>query len=217
MTMKAEANGTITLINDERSGLICNSISSNYIGDYATATVTSTISDIINTVTKKPEVGLDQRSSLNVGPRQISAYYYKDGCRTDEKNLIPTIKSIEVFNNKTVKITFVNGSVQTSTVQNGDTFSLEDGLLRCMAKEMIGKEGSAILNKLVAYAVKTYNNAEAEKKKKTEEEEKKRITSEKNYKKAKAHWAKKRAAERENRIQEMAEAILRAKELEKNV
>ena len=71
-------------------------------------------------------------------------------------------------------------------------FSLENGILYCIVKEMIGKEGSAILNKLVAYAVKTYNDAEADKKKKAEEDEKKRIASEKNYKKAlnksTGHW-----------------------------
>lgn len=216
MTLKTNTDGTYTLTYDGNYNLNCDSIISS---NYATTTSYNTLNEIINIATKKPEdkkpeVRLDQRSSLNVGPRQVSAYYYKDGFRTDEKVLIPTIKSIEVFDKKTVKVTFVNGSVQTSTVQKGDTFSLEDGLLRCITKEMIGKEGSAILNKLVAYAVKTYNNAEADKKKKAEEEEKKRITSEKNYKKAKAHWAKKRVMERENRIQELAEAIARAKKIE---
>lgn len=215
MTIKTNTDGTYTLTYDGNYNLNYDGITSS---NYATTTSYNTLNEIINTgikkpEDKKPEVRLDQRSSLNVGPRQVSAYYYEDGFRTDEKVLIPTIKSIEVFNEKTVKVTFVNGSVQTSTVQKGDTFSLEDGLLRCIAKEMIGKEGSAILNKLVAYAVKTYNGAEADKKKKAEEEEKKRIAFEKNYKKAKAHWAKKRAMERENRIQEMAEAIVRAKKL----
>jgi hypothetical protein len=143
------------------------------------------------------------------------AYYYKDGFRTDSKDLIPAIKSIEVFNNNTVKMTFVNGDVQKSTAQKGDTFSLEDGLLRCIVKEMIGKEGTAILGKLLSYATDIYNKAEADKKKKTEEEEKKRIATEKNRKKLEKHWEKKRAMEREKRIQEMAEAIVRAKEMEK--
>lgn len=214
MTIKTNTDGTYTLTYDGNYNLTCDSISSSNCIGYATSTAKSTIDDIINTVNKKPEVRLDQRSSLNVGPRQVSAYYYKDGFRTDSKDLIPAIKSIEVFNKTTVKMTFVNGDVQTSTVQDGDTFSLEDGVLRCMVKEMIGKEGSAILNKLVAYAVKTYNDAETDKKKKADEEAKKKRASDKNYKKAKAHWAKKRAMERENRIQEMAEAILRARQIE---
>lgn len=197
---------------------------SNWEGDYGISTGSYTsydisskinsLEDTVEAITKKPEVRADQRSSLKIG-RQVSAYYYENGFRTNSKDLIPAIKSIEVFNENTIKMTFVNGDVQKVTAQNGDAFSFEDGIVRCIAKEMIGKEGSSILNKLVSYATKVYNDAEADKKKKAEEEEKKRIAAEKNYKKAKKHWAKKRAMERENRIQEMAEAIVRAKEMEK--
>ena len=175
------------------------------------------LTDRIEAITKKPDVRVDQRSSLKIEPRQVSAYYYKDGFRTGEKDLIPAIKSIDVFNENTIKMTFVNGDVQTVTVQNGDPYFFEDGLLRCIVKEMIGKEGTAILSKLLSYATKVYKNAEADKKKKADEDEKKRIAAEKNYKKAKKYWEKKRAAEREKRIQEMAEAIVRAEEMKKNV
>lgn len=179
--------------------------------DYAS---TSYVASAIKEATKKPEVRPEQRSSLEIKGRVI-AKFYKDGFFTDGKDLIPAIKSVEVFNENTVKVTFVNGNVQKSTAQKGDVFSLEDGLLRCIVKEMIGKEGTAVLSKLLAYATDVYNKAEADKKKKAEEEEKKRITTEKNRKKLQKHWEKKRAMEREKRIQEMAEAIVRAKEMEK--
>jgi hypothetical protein len=208
MTVKSNYENTYAIGNWTFDNLKCDT-------GVSVCSKVDTISSVVEELTKKPEVRVDQRSSLEVKGRQVVAQYYKDGFRTDSKNLIPAIKSIEVFNENTVKMTFVNGDVQKSTAQKGDTFSLEDGILRCIAKEMIGKEGSAILNKLVAYAVKTYDDAEAEKKKKAEEDEKKRIASEKNYKKAKKHWEKKRAMEREKRIQEMAEAIVRAKEMGK--
>ena len=176
---------------------------------------TSTISSVLEEITKKPEVRADQRSSLEVIGRQVSAYYYKDGFRTDSKDLIPAIKSIDVFNENTIKMTFANGDVQTATVQNGDPYFFEDGLLRCIVKEMIGKEGTAVLSKLLSYATKVYKDAEADKKKKAEEEARKKVTADKNYKKAQKYWEKKRAKERENRIQEMAEAIVRAKEIER--
>ena len=200
------------IVNTNNDG-ICNSACSSA---YITGCVitTSLITDAIKEVTKKPEVRADQRSSLEITKRVV-AKFYEDGFFTNSKDLIPAIKSIEVFNENTVKMTFVNGDVQKSTAQDGDIFSLEDGIVRCITKELIGKEGSAILNKLVAYAIKVYNDAEKDKYEKAIEEEKKRIASEKNYQKAKKHWAKKRAAERENRIQEMAEAILRAKEMER--
>lgn len=215
MTMKTDINGNVTLTYDGYSDLkIDNAISSNYATatGWSTVAATSYVDSTIEEMTKKPEVRAEQRSSLEITNRVV-AKFYKDGFFTDSKHLIPAIKSIEVFNNNTVKMTFVNGSVQKCTVQNGDVFSLEGGLLRCIVKEMIGKEGSAVLNRLVAYAVKTYEDAEADKKKKAEEEEKKRIAAEKNRKKLQKHWEKKRAMEREKRIQEMAEAILRAKEM----
>lgn len=203
--------------------------SSNRVNVYGTSCITGETATVwsdtctidslkttIGEITKKPEVRADQRSSLEITKRVV-AKFYEDGFFTNSKDLIPAIESIEVFNKNTVKMTFANGDVQKSTAQNGDIFSLEDGIVRCITKELIGKEGTAILNKLVVYATKVYNYAEKDKYEKAIEEEKKRIASEKNYQKAKKHWAKKRAAERENRIQEMAEAILRAKEMEKNV
>lgn len=217
MILKANANGNYELICDDKSGLVIdNALSSKTVSAYDTWNTVATVDSVrsaIEEITKKAEVRAEQRSSIEVKGRVV-AKFYENGFFTDSKDLIPAIKSIEVFNNNTVKMTFVNGSVQKSTVQNGDTFSLEDGLLRCIVKEMIGKEGTAILGKLLSYATDVYNKAEADKKKKTEEEEKKRITAEKNRKKLQKHWEKKRAMEREKRIQEMAEAIIRAKEIE---
>ena len=187
------------------------------LGTVSAISTVDTLTEKINEMSKKPEVRVDQRSSLNIGSRTVEAYYYKDGFRTTSKDLIPVIKSIEVFNENTIKMTFVNGDVQTVTVQGDDPYFFEDGLLRCITKEMIGKEGTAILSKLLSYATKVYKDAETDKKKKAEEEAKKKAKAEKNYKKAKKYWEKKRAMERENRIQEMAEAIVRAKEIEKNV
>ena len=212
MMLKANRDGTISLTYEGTT--LDGVLNSMTVG--STGTI-STLEDTVRELTKKPEVRVDQRSSLEIRGRQVSAYYYKDGFRTDEKDLIPTIKSIEVFNENTIKMTFMNGDVQTVTVQNGDPYFFEDGLLRCIVKEMIGKEGTAILSKLLSYATKVYKDAEADKKKKAEEEAKKKAKAEKNYKKAQKHWEKKRAAERERRIQEMAEAIVRAKEMEKNV
>ena len=214
MTLKFDSDGMHRLIDDALDVKTIDVKTTGSVWD-SFATV-NTVESTINKLTKKPEVRVDQRSSLNIG-RQVSAYYYKDGFRTDSKDLIPAIKSIEVFNNNTVKMTFINGDVQKSTAQKDDTFSFEDGVLRCIVKEMIGKEGNAVLGKLLSYATDVYNKAETEKKEKAEKEEKKRIVAERNRKKLQKHWEKKRAMEREKRIQEMAEAIVRAKEIEKNV
>jgi hypothetical protein len=179
------------------------------------ATVDS-ITSKVDEITRKPDVRVDQRSSLEISNRVI-AKFYKDGFFTNSKDLIPAIKSIDVFNENTIKMTFVNGDTQTATVQGNDPYFFEDGLLRCIVKEMIGKEGTAILSKLLSYATQLYDKAEADKKKKVNEEARKKAQAEKKYQKAKAHWEKKRVMEREKRIQEMAEAIVRAEEMKKNV
>jgi hypothetical protein len=210
MTIKVDHNGNATYTYDGESCW-------NFANEVVTFNALSNIAFGTNEETKKPEVRPDQRSSLEVEFGRIVARYYKDGFFDGSKDLIPAIKSIDVFNENTIKMTFVNGDTQTATVQGNDPYFFEDGLLRCIVKEMIGKEGTAVLSKLLSYATKFYNKAEADKKKRAEEEARKKAKSEKNYKKAKAHWAKKRAMEREKRIQEMAEAIVRAEEMKKNV
>ena len=185
-----------------------------YDGAYS---ISDTIKSTLDKVAKEPEVRKDQRSALKVSRNKVTVQYYKDGFSDGSKELIPTIKSIEVFNENTIKMTFVNGDVQTATVQPGDPYFFEDGLLRCIVKEMIGKEGTAVLSKLLSYAANVYNKAEDDKKKKAQEEARKKSISEKNYQKMKKRWAKKREKERENRIQEMAEAIVRAEEMMNNV
>lgn len=215
MNVITNKDGTVTVKYDGNNYIgVSNSIQSNAFDTISTIATAKCVSSVLDEITKKPEVRADQRSSLKI-TNNIVANFYKDGFFTDSKHIVSAIRSVEVFNENTVKVVFANGNIQKSTVQKGDTFSLEDGLLRCIVKEMIGKEGNAILSKLLSYAVKVYTDAEADKKKKIEEEEKKRIASEKNRKKLQKHWEKKRAMEREKRIQEMAEAIVRAKEMEK--
>ena len=204
MTAKEYFVAHDTGVTSTSSTSICYSTTSNRIDELETT---------IKELTKKPEVRLDQRSTLEVTKNQINARYYKDGFFTDSKKLIPAIKSIEVFNETTIKITFVNGNTQTATVQNGDPYFFEDGILRCIVKEMIGKEGTAILGKLLSYATDFYNKAEADKKKAAEEENDRKAISEKRHKRQMARWEKRRAKEREERIQEMAEAIARAEEM----
>jgi len=210
MTIKAGHNGNVTYTYD---GEPC----WNFVNEVVTSNSLSNITSAIEEATKKPEVRPDQRSSLEVEFGRIVARYYKDGFFDGSQDLIPAIKSIGVFNENTIKMTFVNGDTQTATVQGNDPYFFEDGLLRCIVKEMIGKEGTAVLSKLLSYATKFYDKAEADKKKRAEEEARKKAKAEKNYQKVKAHWAKKRAMEREKRIQEMAEAIVRAEEMKKNV
>lgn len=159
---------------------------------------------------KAPEVRLDQRTALDTKGKSIMALYYENGRKTGSKSLMSNIEKVEVYNDNTIKITFANGDVQTATAQNGDTFSFETGVMICLMKEMLGKEPSQILGKLIDYSAKIFNDAEKAKEK-TALEEAERLAAQKRQKeRMDRRWAKKRAKDKENRIQEMTEAIVRA-------
>lgn len=217
MKIQANENGTMSFSLNQADGIATKATIDTCNTAWSTVSTIGSLQSAVDELTKKPEVRVDQRSALNIDKYMVYAYYYKDGFFTDSKRLIPAIKSIEEFNENTIKMTFVNGDVQTATVQNGDPYFFEDGLLRCIVKEMIGKEGTAILSKLLSYAIKVHRDAENDKMRKEWEEADKKAKAEKSYRKMQKRWEKKRAKERENRIQEMAEAIVRAEEMKKNV
>lgn len=163
----------------------------------------------------EPEVRLDQRTTLNTTGQNIEVMYFDKGKRTGCKTVLPNIRSVEIYNENTIKITFKNGDVQTATAQGGDEFSFETGVMICLMKEMLGKEASQILGKLIDYTAKVYNDAERQKERKALEEAEQAEIKQRQRARWEKRWAKKLAKARENRIQEMAEAIIRANELSK--
>ncbi len=191
------------------------SISNEYTRAYA---VSCELENRLKRVEEKfsePEVRLDQRTALDTKGRNIYALYYENGRKIGDRCIIPNIKKVEVYNVNTIKITFDNGDVQTATAQNGDEFSFETGVMICLMKEMLGKESSQILGKLIDYAAKIFNEAEKTKQKTALEEAERLAVQQRQRARQEKRWAKKLAKARENRIQEMAEAIARAKEMER--
>ena len=158
----------------------------------------------------EPEVRLDQRTTLNTNGQNIEVIYYDKGKKTGCKTLLSNIRAVEIYNENTIKITFKNGNVQTATAQGGDEFSFETGVMICLMKEMLGKESSQILGKLIDYAAKIYNDAEKKKAQKALEEAEQAEIRQRKRAQQEKRWAQKRAKDKENRIQEMAEAIVRA-------
>lgn len=161
----------------------------------------------------EPEVRPDQRTALDTRFKHIDAIYYENGRKTGSKELMPNIKSVDVYNNNTVKIVFANGDVQSATAQNGDEFSFETGVMICLMKEMLGKESSQILGKLIDYSAKIFNDAEKAKEKAALEAAERLAAQQRKKERMDRRWAKKRAAEKEARIQEMTEAIVRANDV----
>ena len=191
------------------------SVANVCVNQYASEARVVKIEKDLEKLLAEPEVRRDQRTALNTTGRRIEAVYYKDGFKTGSKDLIANIEKVEVYNENTIKITFANGDVQTATAQNGDEFSFETGAMICLMKQMIGKEAPQILGKLVDYTAKIFNDAEKAKKKAALEETERLAAQKRHKERMDRRWAKKRAQEKEARIQEMTEAILRANSMKK--
>ena len=181
-----------------------------YVNDTVSKTEFEKLEKYVEEKLAEPEVRLDQRTALDASHKAITALYYKDGKKTGSKYIMPDIKSVEVYNDNTIKITFANGDVQTATAQNGDEFSFETGTMICLMKEMLGREGSQILGKLIDYSTKIFNDAERAKQKAALEAAERLAAQKRQKERMNRRWEQKRAKEKEARIQEMAEAIIRA-------
>ena len=89
---------------------------------------------------------------------------------------MPKIVSVDIYNNKVVKVTFDDGTFEKAVCDSGDTFNVDVGITICLLKKMLGKDGHKKYNKLmrethrlmiknvVDKAVERQNKAEARRK-----------------------------------------------------
>jgi hypothetical protein len=181
-------------------------ISSNYSTSVLTQ---SEVENIVNEVIDKktPEVRPDTVTKLDVKHDKIYVKHYKDGFFKNERYLIPDITDVKVHN-KTVLVTFADNTSTVAVLDNEDKFNLEQGISICITKKLLGESGSSIYNKLIKRAFKVIKNNE----KAAAKKEKDKIENEKRKAAALKRHQKKQAKKREARIEEMAEAYIRAVE-----
>lgn len=162
------------------------------------------IADAINKIQeKKPDVEPEVKSTINLVGKKLFAYFYKDGFKKSQKELIPDIKDVTIHQNHVVIVEFVDGTTEKAVLHPDDKFSIEQGISICITKRLIG--GSAVYNKLIDRAMKIMKkNRLAEAKEKQEKEIRKERA-----KKYAAKKAARRAAKREEYIATIAEAIAR--------
>ena len=171
-----------------------------------TATVKSdSYGDLVDAINKiqekKPDVEPEVKSTINLIGNKLFAYFYKDGFKTSQKELIPDIKDVTVHKDRVVIVEFVDGTTEKAVLHPDDNFSIEQGVSICITKRLIG--GSAVYNKLIDRAMKIMKkNRLAEEKEKQEKEIRKERA-----KKYAAKKAARRAAKREEYIATIAEAI----------
>ena len=122
---------------------------------------------------------------------------------------LPTVKKVEVYNNRVVKVTFIDGTFTKSVCSENDIFDLDVGITVCAMKRLLGTSGEN--------ATREYNrfmNHVHEVMKKNDEEQAKK-NAEKMAEKAKKRKAElKRAAKalkaKEEQIDIQKQAIIRA-------
>ena len=124
---------------------------------------------------------------------------------------MPNIINVSKPNDETVFVEFADGTKEVAhvNVKEGDTFSMETGVLICVFKKFLSLtdcvevSGSSVYNKIMKYAM---TKVDAKKKKREEETKKvKEIIAQINQAERRIKNDK-----REDRINEMAEAIKRA-------
>lgn len=181
-----------------------NCISSDYV---TVGSQINQLSELVEKLTKTPEVHPDTTTKLEVKNGKIYVKHYKDGFFKTERYLISDITDVKVHN-KTVLVTFKDGTKTVAVLDDEDKFSLEQGISICITKKLLGENGSAIYNKLIKRALKVKKQNEQDvakkEKEKAEIEQRKALV-------LKRHQ-KKQAKKREARIEEMAEAYVRAVE-----
>ncbi len=140
--------------------------------------------------------------TLNVG------YKLEDGTVVQNKKIMPDIVNVQNPNDTTVFVEFADGTKEVAHCNEGDVFSLETGVLICIAKKMFSEfgKGSNIYNKVIKYAM---TKLDAKKKAKVEEKKKEKEDKELAHrtKQAKRNFENRR---RRARIDEMTEAFMNA-------
>ena len=123
---------------------------------------------------------------------------------------LPEIIDVEVINNCVTIVTFSDGTKEKAVLDKADTFNLEQGISICITKKLLaqitGCGGTKVYNGLIKRAIKKHK-AKLKSivvQKQIDEQKKKK------YEKIAAKKAKRKAAQREARINEQAEAYRRA-------
>lgn len=81
------------------------------------------------------------------------------------------VKSVDVYNDKVVKVTFDDGSFTKSVCSDNDHFDVDVGITICLLKKLLGKNPNREYDKLIRDIHKVMDKNEKEKQKAKEEKE----------------------------------------------
>lgn len=171
-------------------------------------TLGDSIMNFLMSFTKRSFIPTRETSVYSDGETLNVGYKLEDGTVVQNKKIMPDIVNVQNPNDTTVFVEFADGTKEVAHCNEGDVFSLETGVLICIAKKMFSEfgKGSNIYNKVIKYAM---TKLDAKKKAKVEEKKKEKEDKELAHrtKQAKRNLENK---QRRARINEMTEAFMNA-------
>lgn len=178
-----------------------NNISNVTDGIYTTARYADTKMKKIEKTARE-----DTKTALKIKNDKIYVQYYKDGFYQSEKQIMPDIKSVDIFD-LAVVVTFADGTKTKAVLDEEDHFNLERGVSICITKKLLGDDdGSAIYNKLIKRALKIRKNSEEA----AAKEAQKKLEDATKKEKYRLRKQKRKERMREEKIEMIKEAYIRA-------
>lgn len=123
-----------------------------------------------------------------------------------ENTGIPKVAKVETYNDRVVKVTFVDNTFTKSVCSPNDRFDIDVGITICLMKRWLGKDGNKLYNNMIRDIHKTMEHNEKAKEK-AAEEKRERIRKQR---KEELKKAAKKAKERQEQIDIQKTAMVEA-------
>lgn len=153
---------------------------------------------------KAKPINKEEKPMRNALEDCVKKTKFKPGCYDNTD--IPFIDRVETYNDRVVKITFIDGTFTKSVCSKNDAFDLDVGITICLMKRWLGKDGNRLYNNLIRKVHKRMDQkerlAEREKKLRAEMREKER--------KMKAKKAAKKEKARQEQLEIQKQAYIEA-------
>lgn len=142
----------------------------------------------------------ENKNKVRLSEDFVQKVTFKPACYDNTD--IPFIDRVETYNDRVVKVTFIDGTFTKSVCSENDIFDLDVGITICLMKRWLGKDGNRLYNNLIRKVHKRMDQkerlAEREKKLRAEMREKERKM------KAKREAKKEKARKEQIEIQKQA-------------
>ena len=119
---------------------------------------------------------------------------------------LPAIKKIETYNDRVVKVTFIDDTFTKSVCSENDHFDEDVGITICCMKRLFGKDGNRMYNDMIRKAHKVIDENNKKKEAEAKEEAERKLKA----KKAAGKKAAKKLLKKQEQIDIQAQAIIKA-------